>query len=190
MKVKVILDHYLQGEAYQELFWYLQFYRAFIWATFPSLLPIPLFRLPRAENCLWHSDMTEWDEGCYLELWRKFMRKAFWKLRIFLNQVLKAVAVGKARLLRSRWRGQLLPLLGQSGVGRWETLLLLMHKKTGRMMWFPLACMNSSVMLSLLPSFSQPYSPPPPPFLSPATPSQEEQKTQGPLPGPTSWVHS
>lgn len=39
MKVKVILDHYLQGEAYLELFWYLQFFMAFIWATSPSLLP-------------------------------------------------------------------------------------------------------------------------------------------------------
>lgn len=39
MKVEVIPDHYLQGEAYLELFWYLQFYRAFIWATSPSLLP-------------------------------------------------------------------------------------------------------------------------------------------------------
>lgn len=39
MKVKVILDRYLQGEAYLELFWYLQFYRAFIWATSPTLLP-------------------------------------------------------------------------------------------------------------------------------------------------------
>lgn len=60
LKVKVILDHYLQGEAYLELVWYLQFYRTFIWATSPSLPPsIPLFRLPRAENCLWHSDIME-----------------------------------------------------------------------------------------------------------------------------------
>lgn len=39
IKVKVILDHYLQGEAYLELFWYLQFYSSFIWATSPSHLP-------------------------------------------------------------------------------------------------------------------------------------------------------
>lgn len=39
MKVKVILDHYLQGKAYLGLFWYLHFYGAFIWATSPPLLP-------------------------------------------------------------------------------------------------------------------------------------------------------
>ena len=103
---------------------------------------------------------------------------------IFLNQVLKAVAVDKAWLLRSRWQGQLLPLLGQSGVGKWETLLLLMHKKTGRMMWFPLACMNSSVMLSLLPSFSQPFSLPAPlPLSCPSLPGGAEN------PRPITWAN-
>lgn len=52
MKVKVILDRYLQGEAYLELVRYLQFYSTFIWATSLPLSSHPLSRLPTAENRL------------------------------------------------------------------------------------------------------------------------------------------
>lgn len=57
----------------------------------------------------------------------------------------------------------------------------------GRRMWFPLACMESSVMVSQLPR-------PVTGLLSIPLPlschsSQQELKTQGPLPGPQPWVH-
>lgn len=48
--------------------------------------------------------------------------------------------------------GQLLLLPALSGLVRWETLLLLMHKEMWRAMGFPLESMGGFVIVSLLPS--------------------------------------